>query len=117
MLNPNEIDPKHLPSLQAAIMKNRSRLDEHLVSKLYKTAKAGFDATDLKGLVDSKTSINRSATAEGAVMVTCTDIETGLFVLLSKSTPESTDCLMTFGKKFCQEYRDSMRQNVATKIW
>jgi len=116
MLNPNEIDPKHLPSLQAAIMKNRSRLDEHLVSKLYRMAKAAFDIEDQKDAGDAKTQMAMSVHPNGTITVTATDVETGLFIVLSR-IPNVPGNFLTFGKKFCQERRDAMRQNTVTKIW
>lgn len=97
-------------------MKNRSVADEHLVSKLYRLAKAAFDVDDQKEAGDAKTSVAKIRNPNGTITVTCTDVDTGLFIVLAKG-PEQPDFLLTFGKKYCQEYRDTMRQNVATKIW
>lgn len=116
MLNPNKIDPKHLPALQAAILKNGSTLDEHLVSKLYVTAKAALKAGDGKMEADAKTVLVKNIAQAGVVSVTATDADTGLFVALTDQ-PEIPGLLLTFGKKFAQETRDAMRQNIATRIW
>lgn len=113
MLNPNEVDPRHLPSIQAAILKHRSRLDDHTVSKLYKTAKQAL--TDPKAVGDAKMMVGRYSTANGTVTVTCTDVDSGLFVQLVAEAGQEP--LLIFGQKLCQEYRDAMRHNVATKIW
>jgi hypothetical protein len=115
MLNPREIDPKHLPALQAAILKNGSKLDEHLVSSLYRRAKAAYTGTET-GVPDSKVSIVKTLSSIKLPAVTVTDMETGLFIVLAQ-VAEGGQPLLTFGKKFCQEHGDAMRQNVATKIW
>lgn len=117
MLNPNEIDPKHLPPMQAALMKNRSRLDEYRVAKLYKLAKTVY-AGHKEQLQDPTVMLVRNVSQTGIVTANCTDGETGLFVQLS-GDPKKGDksILLAFGQKFCQEYEDTMRQNIATKIW
>lgn len=116
MLNPNEIGRKHLPSMQAAILKNRSVLDEHRVSMLYKQAKLLYG--DPKVVASTTVWTSRVTTEGGAVTASCTDVETGLFVQLSGDPTKGVEeALLTFGHKFCQEVRDTMRQNIATKIW
>jgi hypothetical protein len=117
MLNPREIDPKHVPPMQAALLKNRSVLDEHLVAKLYKLAKAAY-AGEKEQRQDPKVMLARQVSQNGVVTAICTDGETGLFVQLA-GDPQNTGKgpFLTFGRKFCQEYEDPMRQNIATKIW
>ena len=104
--------------MQAALLKNRSVLDEHRVSKLYKTAllvyNGGAKATSSAN--DRTISLVCTTGRDGGLTVTCTDVETGLFIQLS-GDPAKGWPLLVFGKKFCQESRDQMRQNVATKIW
>jgi hypothetical protein len=39
-----------------------------------------------------------------------------LFIVLTQ-TSGAQGTMLTFGKKFCQEFPDPMRQNVATKVW
>ena len=122
MLNPNEIDPKHLLPIQAAIMKHRSRLDEHRVAQLYQMARTALRGSQTAaGSQDPKTLLTRAISSTGGVSVTCTDADSGLFVQLSEDAGASSEkkggALLTFGQKFCQENRDTMWQNIATKIW
>jgi hypothetical protein len=118
MLNPNEIHPKHLPSMQAALMKNRSKLDENQVSRLYATAAAVLSAPDA-ARKDPKVAVSRVVATEGGVVIaTCTDVDTGLFVQLSGDPAKGVErAMLSFGKKYCQEVMDTMRQQIATKIW
>ena len=117
MLNPNEIDPKHLPTLNTALMKHRSKLDEHRVAKLYAEARTLVLGSDLSVAQAQDKSVMRSVIRSQALtIVTCTDAETGLFVQLA-GLEGGKGLLLTFGQKFCQEARDVMRQNVATKVW
>ncbi len=117
MLNPNEIDPRHLPSMQAAILKNRSALDEQKVAFLYRGARLHFMEPVAKA-TDKRVHATRSINQAGMVTATCTDPETGIFVQFTGDPGNGIEAaLLVFGKKYCQEYRDAMRQNVATKIW
>lgn len=103
--------------MQAAILKHRSTLDEHQVSKLYRTAKEILFGGELKAQ-DSNLLISKLEIGKGVLVVTCTDSKTGLFVQLAGTVKDGPDMTtMTFGQKYCQEVRDGMRLNVATKIW
>lgn len=114
MLNPNRIDPRHLPSMQAALLKHHSTLIEHQVEKLYGVAVKLLEG--VKSPNDPKVLVSSYKAANESLTVTVTDVDTGLFVQLTddKTTLKR---LMTFGQKFCQETHDAMRGNVATKIW
>lgn len=115
MLNPNEIHPKHLPSLQSAILRHRSVLDEHLVSKLYAAAKSAIAAEPKAA--DSSIWLTRNRIGD-YIVATCTDVATGLFVQLSGNPEKDVSAaLVTFGQKFCQEIRDTMRHNAAITVW
>jgi hypothetical protein len=119
MFSPNNINPKHIPSLQACLMKFRSVLDERKVTGLYAAAKALFFNTKPSAslLQDSTMWRSRIATS-GVVLASCTDTETGLFVQLAGEPGATEDgLLLTFGVKYCVEWKDSMRSNVATKIF
>ena len=106
--------------MQAAILKQRSVLDEHTVTGLYKSAKALFyDPAEL-GKADATKWKSRIVTdhTPPLVMATCTDVNTGLFVqLTAKTGAVDSDLMLTFGHKYCQEVTDTMRGNRATKIW
>lgn len=119
MLNPHEVSPAHLPAMQAAILKQRSKLDEHVVSKLYKTAKRVFrEPSAMADLATDQTILPSRLCAGPITIGTCTDTNTGLFVQLSGPDGCSDDKLMlTFGTKYCQEVTDTIRGNRATKIW
>ena len=119
MLNPNDINPKHIPAIQTTLLKNRSKADERKVTGLYKAAKSLFFAANPSTNLLQDQTMWRSRIANNAVIVsTCTDVETGLFIQLAGDPNcREDDLLLTFGQKFCVEWKDSMRQNVATKIW
>lgn len=103
--------------MQAALLKHRSVLDEHQVANLYKTAKEVLFGKGPK-VNDPNIMISSLEIGKGVRVVTCTDAKTGLFVQLSGTVKEGPDmAVMAFGHKYCQEVRDGMRQNVATKIW
>lgn len=102
--------------MQAAILKNRSKLDEHLISKLYRAAAAALVAAPKT--IDPSMMLTRALCDSPAVLVTCTDLNTGLFVQLCGDPEKGVDsAFVTLGQKFCQEGKDSMRGNIATKIW
>jgi hypothetical protein len=106
--------------MQTALMKARSKLDEHRVGVVYKAARDLFFNPELSlaQKQDQTTWRSRLVGADGIILVTCTDAETGLFVQLSGlGTATENDLMLTFGQKFCQEGRDMARQNIATKIW
>lgn len=106
--------------MQTALLKARSKLDEFRVGVIYKAARDLFFEPKLTLAQQQDETMWRSrlVSTEGVVLVTCTDTATGLFVQLSgPGTAQETDLMMTFGQKFCQEGRDMMRQNIATKIW
>lgn len=115
MLNPNEIDARHIAPLQNALLSRRSIVDEHRVGKLYRDARAAYG--DGKKVGDTKTLVSRIEWKPGMVLVTCTDVDTGLYVQLAGEVNNPQQSMLTFGQKFCQEYQDKMRGNVATKIW
>lgn len=115
MLNPNEIDQRHIAPLQNTLLSHRSTLDEHRVGKLYRDARLAY--TDPKKTGDTKTLLSRVECNNGMVLVTCTDLDSGLYVQLVGEADKPQQSMLTFGQKFCQEYRDGMRGNVATKIW
>jgi len=119
MLNPTEISPKHIPALQTSILKYRSKLDERKITALYKAAKTLFFAANPSPNLLQDQTMWRSRIANQAVVVSvCTDVESGLFVQLAgEPNCREDDLLLTFGQKYCVEWKDSMRQNVATKIW
>lgn len=103
--------------MQAALLKHRSTLDEHQVSKLYRTAKEVLFGGEPKAQ-DSNLMISKMEIGKGIFVATCTDAKTGIFVQLAGSIKEGPDmATMAFGQKYCQEVRDGMRQNIATKIW
>lgn len=112
MLSQNDIDPRHLAPIQAALLRNRSVVDEHLVARLYKTAKKAL--ADPKTQVDPKMVVVRTALDAETVAVSCTDADTGLFIQLTGTAASS---VLTFGKKYCQEITDAMRRNASTRIW
>lgn len=119
MLNPTDINPKHIHSLTATLMSHRSKLDEALVTRLYKAAKAlFFDTNPSSSLLQDQT-MWRSRIANSAVVVSaCTDVATGMFIQLAGAPNDREDSLLlTFGVKYCVEWKDTMRQNVATKFW
>ena len=106
--------------MQTAIMKNRSKLDEFRVQELYRAATKLFMDPQLTAAEQQDGTMWRSRfiTTEGFVVVTCTDEETGLYVQLSgPGTATVNDLMLIFGQKFCQEGKDTTRQNIATKIW
>jgi|PlaIllAssembly_1097288.scaffolds.fasta_scaffold131577_2 hypothetical protein len=119
MLNPNEINPKHIHSLQATLMKYRSKLDERKITNLYKAAKTLFFQSNPSASLLQDQTMWRSRIANNAVVIsTCTDVETGLFIQLAGDPNSHEDALLlTFGQKYCVEWKDAMRNNVATKIW
>jgi hypothetical protein len=119
MLNPHLISPKHLPSLNAALLGNRSKLDGNRVTILYREAKKLFyESQPSPGLFQDQTIWRSRLTDQSLVVAACTDAETGLYIQLAGEPGCSDDgLLLTFGQKFCVEWRDSARQNVATKIW
>lgn len=119
MLNPSEISPKHLPALQASLLKHRSKLDENRIVRLYKAAKdLFFDAKPSPSLLQDQTMWRSRIANTGIVLSSCTDTETGLFIQLAGEPNCVEDSLLlTFGQKYCVEWRDTLRQNGATKIW
>jgi hypothetical protein len=119
MLSPNDINPKHIHSLQATLMKHRSILDERRITDLYKAAKSLFFAVNPSPNLHQDQTMWRSRIANSAVVVSaCTDVETGLFIQLAGDPKaREDDLLLTFGTKYCVEWKDTMRQNMATKIW
>lgn len=119
MLNPNDISPKHIPALHATMMRYRSVLDERRIAKLYKAAKSlFFDANPSGSLLQDQTMWRSRIANTGIVLSACTDVETGLFIQIAgEPNAREDDLLLTFGQKYCAEWRDSMRQNVSTKIW
>jgi len=103
--------------MQAAILKHRSILDEYQVANLYKTAREIL-FTGAPKVNDPNILVSNIEISKGVRVVTCTDAKTGLFVQLSGAVKEGPDmAVMAFGHKYCQEVRDGMRQNIATKIW
>ena len=119
MLNPTKISPKHLPALTATLMKYRSRLDENRLTRLYVAAKELFYAPNPSASLLQDQTMWRSRIATSVVVLaTCTDVETGLFIQLAGEPGCVEDSLLlTFGTKYCVEWKDTMRNNVATKIW
>jgi hypothetical protein len=117
MLSEHDINAAHLPSMQAALMKRRSRLDEIIVGRLYRAAQAVF--RDPKEVLREDLAIARNrAVLPEQIVATTTDLNTGLFVQLSG--PESAkdgELNLTFGLKYCQEVTDAMRRQKWTKIW
>lgn len=117
MLKANIIHSKHLHSIQASLLKNRSVLDETMVNELYDTAKKVF-LDSVKGQVDPKFMVSRFIVQPTLVGATATDVQTGLFIQFSGDPKLGMDgALMVFGQKYCQEIMDSMRQNISTRMW
>jgi hypothetical protein len=112
MLNPNKILRRHFAPLQMATSSFRSKLDDHLVEKLYGVAIDTFNGKAPP--VDEK--IVCHALLDGQKSVTVTDVQSGLFLQLRQSEKDASP-LLTFGQKFCQESWDGLRQNIATKTW
>lgn len=119
MLNPVNISPKHIPALTACLKKSRSMLDERTVSRLYEAAKELFaQPNPSPNLLQDQTMWRSRIANSGVVLSSCTDVETGLFIQLSGDpNARPDDLLLTFGIKYCVEWKDTMRSNVATKIW
>jgi len=105
--------------MQAALLKQRSRLDEHQVSKLYKTARQVFRNPEaVANLAQDQTVWTSRLCTGNLVLATCTDANTGLFVQFAGQQDAADDkLLLTFGIKFCQETVDTLRNHRSTKIW
>lgn len=115
MLNRTEIAQKHYAPIQAAILKHRSKLDEAMVSRLYRTVLGLL--RNPNGPADQDT-IQSRVVGENVVIITCTDKRSGLYVQLSGQlgvNPE--DLTLVFGQKFCQEFRNPQDRTCITKVW
>lgn len=116
MLNPTEILPRHLTPLQAALMKWRSKLDAFRVNQLYGAARALFHGRE--NLSDDPSIIRSRFVAGDIVVAVCTDAASGVFVQLAGSKADGDAGLaLTFGQKYCQEGRETVRGGSSTKIW
>jgi hypothetical protein len=121
MINSIDILPRHLGALQTTLLKRRSSLDERTVVRLYKAAKASYMLNGVQpepqtgeGMWKSKVLDPVAHTA----LVTCTDMETGLFVAMSgPAVADENSVLLTFGQKYCVDVKDTLRLNIATKVW
>ena len=121
MLNSIDILPRHLPAMQNALMKRRSTLDERTVCRLYKAARASYMTNGVQPEPPTGEGTWKNKMLDPVlhtVTVTCTDIETGLFVALSgPAVADENSVLLTFGQKYCVDVKDTLRLNIATKVW
>lgn len=115
MLRAFDIPARHLPPLQATVMKHRSKLDEDAVGRLYRQARLLFSGERVA--VDPSMICSRIFFGT-TVIATCTDSGSGLFIQLSgEEGAAPDDLLLAFGQKFCQEAKDEIRGHIATKMW